>query len=71
MQDWMMPKHVFSNLPHPKAPKSSNNQAPYQQKPIKLIRKNLKIHIFPITKFALAQTKFGKFYPNLKTIHFI
>ena len=26
---------------------------------------------FPITKFALAQTKLGKFYPNIKIIHFI
>ena len=33
--------------------------------------KTLKIHIFPITKFALAQTKLGKFYPNIKIIHFI
>jgi hypothetical protein len=29
------------------------------------IRKLQKIHIFPITKFALAQTKLGKFYPNI------
>jgi len=27
----------------------------------------LKIHIFPITKFTLVQTKIGKFYPNIKT----
>ena len=26
---------------------------------------------FSITKFALAQTKLGKFYPHIKIIHFI
>jgi len=39
-------------------------------KPIKLIRNNLKIHFFPITKFTLTQTKLGKLYTNIKSIYF-
>ena len=50
--------------------KSSNRQTSHHRN-ARQNWKTLKIHNFSITKFGLAQTKLGKFYPNIKIIRFL
>ena len=53
-KDKRLTKHVFFLNLFIHSTESSNKQHHIMQKPVKLIQKSLKIHIFFATKFALA-----------------
>ena len=59
----------FKDFAHSQHTKKQQANITSSKHPSKL--ENFENSFFPLTKFALAQTKHGKFYPNIKIIHFI
>ena len=59
----------FKDFAHSQHTKKQQGNITSSKSPSKL--ENFEKTHFPITKFALAQTKLGKFYPNIKIIYFI
>ena len=59
----------FKDFVHSQYTKKQQANITSSKRPSKL--ENIENSYFPITKFTLAQTKLGKFYPNIKIIKFI